>query len=47
MNERSEQFKRFVAERMQTRAYKRTARWIGIRIWVYRLFHRKKEATDA
>ena len=46
MNERSEEFRRFVAKRMQTRAYKRTARWIGFRIWVYRLFHRKKEGAD-
>ena len=41
MNQRSQQFADFVRSRMLTKAYKRTARWIAFRIWLYRLFSRR------
>ena len=45
MNERSEQFKRFVEKRMATKSYRRHVRWLRIYLWFWGLFHPKEETT--
>lgn len=44
MNERSEQFKKYLEARGWTREYRRHTRWLRFRLWLYNLFH--KGSTD-
>ena len=46
MNERSEQFRKWAAERMQTKVYRRVERRLTIRFWFYDLFHRGRQGRD-
>lgn len=46
MSDISERFRRFVAERKQSPEYQRIARRQGRRIWLWRLFHPRRDPRD-
>ncbi len=46
MNQRSEQFARFVAGMVKTKEYRRHVRWLHVRLWFYGLFHHRQEETE-